>query len=298
MYNESVTDQNFCRLHGRNYFMKNNIKKLFGVLLLLAALSTGSFADLAGAGLPYQPEQNKVENSYAEVAKPAAAALGERRNMVVCSSILNIYSDESLAGDIVAVRNKGEIIEASTDDGLIYQVYSNSGIAGYCRASGLIYADTKTVVKLPVLWEIDPDSAAKKYTELTDVNEFAYNSQNGLRVNSEVVLVQRDLLISLSKAASSISSGGYTLAIEQGYSTDEAPEGCPADFRSGALVRLSLTDSGGNVTPLSENARALSAVLGAGLVRFEESELFYLSSYDTYMLINISSSDYVYVIYG
>lgn len=273
--------------------MKKTVKRSVGLILLLAITTVSAFASTALKSPVYLPAKSATNNS----PSISAIAAKERHRMLVCSSILNIYGSASLSGNVVAVRNKGDIIEASTEDGLIYEVYSSSGIVGYCRAGGLVYTDTKIVAKLPVQWEIDADSATKRYTELTDVNEFAYARDSAIKVTSETVLVQREILLALYQKSVTINRAGYTLSIEEGYGISDVPEECPASPQSGALIRLSLTDTSGSRVPVSSNSQMLALIEQCGLIQLGDSDIFYSSSHEKYMQINISVSDLVYVIY-
>lgn len=274
--------------------MKKIIKISIGVLLLLALAAGGTSA----ATTAKEPSYNTPSLSEsADIVRSMSAPYGERRTMKVCSSVLSIYSNAELTGSVVSEKHKGDIVEATTNDGIVYEVFADTISIGYCHGSGLIYADTKTVAKLPVMWEIDSSTASKKYTELTDVNEFAYRSGSGLAVSEETILVQREVLIALSGVAPRLRSLGYTLSIESGYDTDEAYEDCPASPRSGALVCLALIDAYGNRVSVAENETALAAISSAGLLRHAESDLFYASEHEKYMQKVFSVSDYVYVIY-
>ena len=288
-----------------------NIKYITAVLVLLAVL-------LGAAAVYALPGDEEAE----DLPEP------EKKEMLVVGSTLNIYSDKTLTGKAVATRKKGVIVTASTYDGIIYTVYAGETMIGYCRASGLVYADTKTVVKLPTACEevvcrdlITPDPIVNeegetiqpepvygeeytvlKHSELADVNEYAYAESSSLAIREDTVLVQRDILEALEHSSSSMKKAGLSFIIVSGYSLDGTDEikDAPLSAKTGALIKIYCVDSSGASVSVAYNTYARSAIASAGLVmagKDGNSDWYYASDYNQYLETNITSSDYVYVIY-
>ena len=288
-----------------------NIKYITAVLLLLAAL-------LGAAAVYALPGDEEGE----DLPEP------EIRDMLVAGSTLNIYGDKTLTGKTVATRKKGVTVTASTYDGLVYAVYNGEKMVGYCGASGLIYNDTKTVVKVPTACRnvvcrdlITPDPIVNeegeiiqpdpiygeeytvlKHSELADVNEYAYAESSSLAVRNNTVLVQRDILEALERSSSSMKRAGLSFIIDSGYSADgkDGAKNAPVSSKTGALIKIYCVDSTGAPVSVAYNAYARSAIASAGLVMAGNdgnSDWYYASDYKQYLETNITSSDYIYVIY-
>lgn len=240
----------------------------------------------------------------------------EKREMLVVGSTLDIYSDRTLTGKAVTTRNKGVIVTASTDDGSIYTVYAGDTVIGYCRASGLVYNGTKTVVKVPTACaevecrdliapgteQSEPVYGDKytvlKHSELADVNEYAYAKSSSLAIREDTVLVQRDILEALDHSSSSMEKAGLSFIIDSGYGIDQSEyKGLPLSSKTGALIKIYCVDSSGASVSVAYNAYARSAIESAGLVQYGSSDLYYASEYTQYLETDITASDYVYVIY-
>jgi len=358
--------------------MKNKRKIILSLSLICSAVMLLHTASATAAALLPEKEEQIYASSQQEEQKQA---------MIVCTSVLSIYGNTSLSGAPVATREKGDALTVSTSDGLIYKVYTTAGLLGYCHAGGLIYADTKTVAKVPFVWESytyelppedsespedselpddstdntqngtqtantdentdngtdtspdtspdgpdteegegnggsteeggddilppDDDEAEEvppitvtvtKYSDLVDVNEFAYSKGSILAISSKTVLVQRDLLKCLEIKCHALKGLGVSVSIENGYSltsySDPALQGCPVSSKSGALVKLRLKDGAGASLSPAEDTQVLELLADAGLVRIGESDWFYLESYEDYLTVNLSSSSLVYTIYG
>lgn len=367
--------------------MKNKRKIILSLSLICSAVMLLHTASATAAALLPEKEEQIYASSQQEEQKQA---------MIVCTSVLSIYGNTSLSGAPVATREKGDALSVSTSDGLIYKVYTTAGLLGYCHAGGLIYADTKTVAKVPFVWESytyelppedsespedselpddstdntqngtqtantdentdngtdtshdtspdgstpdtspdgpdteegegnggsteeggddilppDDDEAEEvppitvtvtKYSDLVDVNEFAYSKGSILAISSKTVLVQRDLLKCLEIKCRALKGLGVSVSIENGYSltsySDPALQGCPVSSKSGALVKLRLKDGAGASLSPAEDTQVLELLADAGLVRIGESDWFYLESYEDYLTVNQSSSSLVYTIYG
>jgi len=247
-------------------------------------------------------------------------------SMVVVCSELDIYGSPNFSGAPVMVKQKGETLTVSTSDGSVYTVYSTSGIVGYCRASGLLYADTRTVVRLPaqfvkevyreqtVVPSEDPERPGEydivygeeitkiRVSELADLNEYAYRRLSPFAPSSEVILLQRDILEALERYGSSLSSAGLSFSVESGYSLTEPSEiaglyELPLSVRSGALLKITCINSAGNKVSAAANVYSRNALSAAGLTRVGETDWYYSNNYDNYANVTVTSSDYVYVIY-
>ena len=300
-----------CAGNGGTMYKIFNVKYITAVLVLLAVL-------LGAAAVYALPGDEENE----ELPEP------EKREMLVVGSTLNIYGDKTLTGKAIATRKKGVVVTASTYDGIIYTVYAGDTIIGYCRSSGLVYDNTKTVVKLPTACRevvcrdlITPDPIVNedgeiiqpepvygeeytmlKHSELADVNEYAYAESSSLAIREDTVLVQRDILEALEHSSSSMKRAGLSFIIASGYSLDETAgiADAPLSAKTGALIKIYCVDSTGASVSVAYNAYARSAIASAGLVMVEnngESDWYYAADYKQYLETNITSSDYVYVIY-
>lgn len=294
------------------------IKRTVLIFMTAALLLTGGA--LAGVYAVQEIQESRAARA-AYVAEDEPVALSE---MVVCASVLDIYGNPSFSGSPITVKQKGDKLLAATDDGLVYRIYTTSGIYGYCRGSGLLYADTKTAVKLPVRLSarkyreettvpVDDPERPGEYeivygeekteilkSELADVNEYAYRKMSPLTPCDEPVLVQRDVLEKLDHAGSSLVSAGLSLCIESGYSLTEpselSSEEVPLSVKTGALMKITCVNSAGSRVSAASNVYTRNALTIAGLVRIGESDWYYASGYDSYFEITVTSSDYVYVI--
>ena len=153
--------------------MKNKLKTA-GALLCLTLLATSAFS--LSAASENKDNGKDALFSYAQAEKAAPV----KKNMKVCVGSLNIYGNPDLKGAPVATRTKGSVLSVSTEDGLVYCVYTSSGILGYCSSTGLVLPATKTVAKVPFVWEAEQIEIPKE-----DPEEDLENPDNGTETVTE-----------------------------------------------------------------------------------------------------------------
>ncbi len=139
-----------------------------------------------------------------------------------------------------------------------------------------------------------------KYSDLVDVNFFAYDTGSVLGTNSDTVMLQRDYLKKLEALKGELSQMGLTVFVKTGYSLS-LPEGtdsvlCPASSKSGALATLIFKDTTGAEYALTQELTSL--LENAGILRVGDSSLFYLENHSTYLCPTFTSADLIYMIYG
>lgn len=288
--------------------MKNSTKIMIGALCITAMLGSAFALHAAVA-------EAAKDNSAAEVAASEDGFIGKEIRMRVCVSKLQVYSTKNgntLSGEASSYLKNAEITVKPVSE-LIYAVYSNNMLRGYCYASGLVELDTKLVAKLPCLWKVitvatpvaDPDAPEGSepeytyedktvFTDLVDINELAYRPASNVAISDDTVLAQRDLLTALSK----ISTAGYDFSIDEGYGSTLIPSDCEVSAKSGAVVRLKLIDNDGKSTSVSSVNGLAEELADAGILRHGESDWFYLENYGDYMEADFTSSDYIYTVFG
>ena len=302
--------------------MKNIIKITAAALCAVTVLGSAIGVSAAIA---------KAEN--ARVNEPTMQStdgfIGRERRMVVCVSKLTLYKSRN--GDLLSdpdasyIKHKGNEIVVKPVSELVYQVLSsaNGTLVGYCYAAELVDKDTKLVAKLPYLWDVitvqipvenpeapgggdvadgsvtqtpEPEYTYEEklvYTDLVDINEFAYRKDSSIAISGSTVFAQRDLL----KAIERVAIGDNTFAISAGYKASALPEGCEIPASSGAIVKLTLIGADGKASSVSSLNGLTSSLSAVGILRYEETDWFYLADYSKYMTSDFSSSDYVYTLF-
>jgi len=201
--------------------------------------------------------------------------------MKVARELMEIYSDQSLSGRVLAKRKMGEIVEIYHVSDKVCCIMSGGTMVGYCNALDLIDKDAVFYASVPFMFS--EKNGVKKISELKDAAMLSEDYGIDLGV-SETVFIQHGTFLKLFAASKALSEAGYTVKLLSAY---DGGEGEP--FSTGAVIALEINARDG-----AEELDINALMLGYGLIS-DVGNCYTDADIEKYMPIEIFEDDITYI---